>query len=76
MCYTTLTLTICYKDFKNIYMYELGFMIMKNIFVLEPGKELDNGLYLVHDDDLIRELYIILINILGLETWNSILIMK
>ena len=43
-----------YEDIKYKYMHELGFMTVKNIFVLELGKELNDGLYLVHDEDSIR----------------------
>ena len=45
---------MCYEDIKYRYKNELGFMNVKNIFVLKPGKDLEKGLYLVNDDDSIR----------------------
>ena len=45
---------ICYEDIKYRYKNGLGFLNVKNIFVLEPGKDLKSGLYLVNDDESIR----------------------
>ncbi|CAH9070537.1 unnamed protein product [Cuscuta europaea] len=46
---------MCYHDISRKYKDDLGFKTLKNIYVLEPGKDLDNGLFLVQDDDTIRK---------------------
>ena len=45
---------MCYGDIIYRYNTTLGFTNMKNVFVLELGKSLRDGLFLVNDDDSIR----------------------
>ena len=45
---------MCYEDMKYRYKNGLGFLNVKNIFMLELGKDLESGLYLVNDDESIR----------------------
>ncbi|CAH9051501.1 unnamed protein product [Cuscuta europaea] len=46
---------LCFHDIQRTCKEELGFITLKNIYVLVPGKDLDNGLFLVEDDDTIRK---------------------
>ena len=43
-----------YGDLLYRYQKTLGYPTVKKIFVREPGKNLREGLFLVHDDDSIR----------------------
>ena len=44
-----------YLDIEHRYQNQLGYPNMKRIFILELGKKLENGLFLVHDDASIRK---------------------
>ena len=45
---------MCSQDILYRYRNLLGFASIEKIFVLEPGKELTDGLFLVHDDSSVR----------------------
>ena len=47
---------LSYIDIKSRYTNVLGFRNLKTIFVLEPGKSLNDGLFLVDDDLGIRKI--------------------
>ena len=46
---------LCYSDILKRYQKTLGYPTVKNMFILEPGRSLVNGLFLVHDDVTIRQ---------------------
>ena len=46
---------LCYNDLLARYREGYGFKSVQKIFVLKPGEELENGLFLVHDDRTIRK---------------------
>lgn len=46
---------LCYSDIKERYIKHLGLAELESIFVLQPGKELSDGLLLVDDDESIRK---------------------
>ena len=45
---------MCYQDILFRFQNLLGFASLEKVFVLEPGKELNDRLFLVHDDASIR----------------------
>ncbi|KAH6767404.1 hypothetical protein C2S52_018387 [Perilla frutescens var. hirtella] len=46
---------LCYVDIKERYVKHIGIAEIKNIYVLEPGKDLTGGLLLVDDDESIKK---------------------
>ena len=46
---------LCYNDLLARYREGYGFKLVQKIFVLKLGEELENGLFLVHDDRTIRK---------------------
>ena len=44
-----------YQDILFRYKKTYGFRNVEKIFVLEPGKELKDGLFLIHDDATVRK---------------------
>ena len=47
---------LCYQDMLYRYQNTYGFKTIEKIFVLEPGKELLDGLFLVNDDSTVRRI--------------------
>ena len=47
---------LSYIDIESRYKNVLGFKNLKTIFILEPGKRLNDGLFLVEDDSGIRRI--------------------
>ena len=45
---------LCYMDLLHRYKHSYGYHTVKKILVREPGRELIDGLFLVHDDETIR----------------------
>ena len=46
---------LCYQDLLFRYKNTYGFRNVEKIFVLQPGKELKEGLFLIHDDVTVRK---------------------
>ena len=46
---------LCYNDLLARYREGYGFTSVQKFFVLKPGEELENGLFLVHNDKIIRK---------------------